>query len=402
MAIMADPHTNANYNPMTIHPLISYLVASGGFDGTDESWPELAAKFDLVSGEAAFGRWKRFLGSDRSLEFKKANVNPKTGELLSVTMGRAMEPKEIPDFEGSTVKFITTTPNGGAFVRREFKDSGPPPITDQQRADIERKVSEKPIQRPSASFHQNILIIGCVHRPFHDKKIWAALLSFIYDNRDGIHGIVINGDYLDMKSLSSHDEKKLLPFGIDLGVEYQDGYEGIQELKQAFGVRWNIISKDYTYGNHEARYFKHIGQFDHSKYGTALMSPHEAMKLEEEGFNLQLDWENGRVFIGDDLEAFHGFYLGPNAVKKHLEKSDRNILMNHTHAVAEFKLNGRRGYNIGWMGDENSPGFTYANRFMVSGWEKCFAIATVLETGKTIVNRTICENGGFIFGNKRY
>lgn len=387
------------------------MLNEGGFNESIHHWPTLAEQFDIKSlvhdtprahGKVAQNKWRNFLGTARGLEFKKANVNPKTGEVVSVTMGRAMEPREIPDIEGSTIKFITTTPNGGAFVRREFKDSGHPPITDQQRQDIERKISELPIRIPQTSFHQSIVVIGCVHRPFHDKKVWASLVSFIADNKDNLHGIIINGDYLDMKSLSSHDEKKLLPFGIDLGVEYKDGYEGIMELKYAFGDRWGEIRKHYNYGNHEARYLKHIGQFDHSKYGTALMSPHEAMKLEEEGFTLQLDWENGRALIGDDLEVFHGFYLGPNAIKKHLEKSDRNVILNHTHWVGEFKLNYRRGYNIGWMGDEASPGFAYANRFMVSGWEKCFAVVNLFESGKTIVNRYIFENGEFIFGNKRY
>ena len=395
---------------MTLHPLVVFLISEGGFNPEIHHWPSLAEQFGIKSskhstprahGRTARNKWYNFLGTTRGLEFKSATIG-KDGEVISTKMGRAMEPKDIPNPDGGTIKFITTTPNGGAFVRREFKDQALPPITDQQRQDIERRVAERPIKIPQGSSHQNIIIIGCVHRPFHDKKIWAALISFIADNRETLHGLVINGDYLDMKSLSSHDEKKLLPFGIDLGAEYKDGYEGIMELKHAFGDRWDKITKHYNYGNHEARYLKHIGQFDHARYGTALMSPHEGLRLEEEGFTLQLDWENGRALIGDDLEVFHGFYLGPNAIKKHLERSDRKTLMNHTHWVGQFTLNGRKGYNTGWMGDENSAGFAYANRFTVSGWEKCFAVVNLLETGKTVVNMVMCEDGGFIFGNKRY
>lgn len=385
------------------------MISEGGFNPEIHHWPSLAERFGIKSekhdtqrahGNVAKDRWRRFLGSDRCLEFKSATLD-KNGEVVSTKVGRAMEPKEIPDLEGSTIKFITTTPNGGAFVRREFKDSGPPPITDQQRSDIERKISERPIQIPTASSHQSFIVIGCVHRPFHDKKIWSSLISFINENRDSLHGIIINGDYLDVKSLSSHDEKKLLPFGIDLGMEYRDGHEGIMELKHAFGRRWKKIRKVFHAGNHEYRYFKHIGQFDHSKYGTALMSPWEAMNLEGEGFELQLDWENGRTILGD-LEIFHGFYLGPTAIKKHLERSSMNVLFNHSHAVGEFNIGGKIGYNIGWMGDENSPGFSYANRFTFSGWQKCFAIVNLLDSGKTVVNRILCDSDGFFVGNKRY
>ena len=381
-----------------IHPLIQFLLSEGGFDKDRHHWPTLAEQFDIVTGEAAFGRWKRFLGSDRGLEFKKSTLD-KNGNVVSTTIGRAAEPKDIP--EGGEVVFVTSTPNGGAFVRREFKKQGKPPITDEEREAIEKMVSERPITAPYSNSHQTYLVIGCVHRPYHDKKIWSSLISFIADNRDSLHGIVINGDYLDMKSLSSHDEKKVIPEGIDLGVEYRDGFEGIMELKAAFGGRWRSLFKHYNYGNHEARYFKHIGQFDHSRYGTALMSPHEALKLEENGFSVQLDWENGRVLIGSDLEVFHGVFTGPTAMKKHIERSDRNAIFSHTHAMGEFKQGGRTAYNIGWLGDETSAGFSYANRFMFSGWQKGFALVNVMDDGRTIVNRVLCDNGFFV-GSKRY
>lgn len=392
-----------------LHPLIIFLIGEGGFNEGIHHWPTLAGQFDIKSekhdtprahGRVAQDKWRNFLGTSRGLEFKKATLN-RAGEVVSTTFGRAADPKELPNFEGSEIKFITTTPNGGAFVRREFKGHGPPPITDEQRKDIERKISERPILIPTTSSHQNFIILGCVHRPFHDQKIWSAIISFVAHNRDTLHGLIINGDYLDMKSLSSYDEKKLLPEGVDLGVEYLDGYEGIMELKAAFGARWGEISKSYNYGNHENRFFKHTGQFDHSKYGTALMSPHEALKLEEEGFEIQLDWENGRTVIGD-LEVFHGVYVGPSAMKKHLERSDKDVLFHHTHSVGEFKLGGRTAYNMGWLGDENSPGFSYANRFTFSGWQKCFALVNLLENGKTVVNRILCDSDGFFVGNQRY
>jgi len=385
------------------------MLSEGGFNPRLHHWPSLAERFDIRSeiedtprahGNVAKCKWYNFLGTKRGIELKKSTLD-KDGNVVSTTVGRAMEPKELPDVSGMGLKFATFTPNGGAYVRYEPDKHGQPPITDEQRADIERKISERPIEVPTSTSHKTFIVIGCVHRPFHDKKIWSALISFISHNRDTIDGIVINGDYLDVKSLSGHDEKKMLPDGIDLGVEYRDGFEGITELKMAFGYKWKSLFKHYNYGNHEARYFKHVGQFDHAKYGTALMSPHEALRLDEEGFSVQLDWENGRVVIGD-LEIFHGVFVGPTAMKKHVERSDRNVMFSHTHAMGEFKQGGRTAYNIGWMGDETSAGFSYANRFMFSGWQKGFAIVNMLESGKTFVNRIICEEGGFFVGSKRY
>jgi hypothetical protein len=79
-----------------------------------------------------------------------------------------------------------------------------------------------------------------------------------------------------------------------------------------------------------------------------------------------------------------------------------NVMFNHTHAVGEFKLGGRTGHNIGWMGDETSAGFAYSNRFTFSGWQKGFAIINLLPDGKTVVNRITCDENGFFVGNKRY
>lgn len=113
-----------------VQPLIRHLLANGGKDGVDETWYELAVKFEIgtenegkpngkrLRSQAAKQRWLAFLGTNRGLEMKSATFG-KDGEISGFKMGRSMEPKEIPSTEGMVPKFITTTPNGGAFVRYE-------------------------------------------------------------------------------------------------------------------------------------------------------------------------------------------------------------------------------------------------------------------------------------------
>lgn len=391
-----------------LQPLISYLIANGGFEGVPETWPELAERFGIKSekhdtprenGRRAQDKWRNFLGTERGLEFKKARVDG-DGNVTSVTIGRAEVPKEIPDHSNMDVKFMTMTPNGGAFVRYEPSKEHPPPINERHRADIEAISSQKQFHVPTTEGHRTYIVLGCVHRPFHHKKVWNAIMSYIQDNRADIHGVILNGDYLDMRSLSGHDELNVLPEGIDLGVEYQDGYEGIMDMKVAFGGNWESLDKHYVYGNHEARYFKHIQQMKNSKYGAALMSPHEALQLGELGFNVQLDWKNGAVVLGD-MEVCHGFYVGANAMKKHLEGTDKSVYFNHTHAVGEFKMGGRTAHNGGWLGDQESAGFSYASRFSFAGWQMGFGLISVVE-GKSYVTRITCDNDGFFVGSKRY
>lgn len=391
-----------------ISPLIEYLLSVGGFNPEVDSWPELAERFGISPenpsprsrGKAAQGRWRRFLGSKRGLEFKKASFD-EDGNMVSYTIGRDAGPEKLPLTDGMEVKFITKNlMTGGGWARYEPSKEQSSPINEKHRADIERLSSEKHFAIPTTSDHRTYIILGCVHRPFHHKKVWDSIMSYIQDNRDDIHGLILNGDYLDLRSLSGHDELNVLPEGIDLGVEYQDGYEGIMDLKVAFGARWAQIDKHYTYGNHEARYFKHIQQMKNSKYGSALMSPHEALQLEELGFSLQLDWKNGAVILGD-MEVCHGFYTGNSAMKKHLEGTDKNVFFSHTHTTGEFKMGGRMAHNGGWLGDQNSAGFSYASRFSFAGWQLGFGLVSV-RNGRSTTTRVNCDEDGFFIGSKRY
>lgn len=246
---------------------------------------------------------------------------------------------------------------------------------------------------------QRFLIIGCLHRPFHHKTIWDKILQYIVDNRKNINGLVLNGDILDLRSLSSHDE--FIPEGIDLAMEYSDGLLAIMELKSAFGKYWKSIEKFFNYGNHEARFDRDLKAI--RKYGSVLPNPHEALRLVEEGFEIQFDWRDGKVTLGNILDVYHGIYFGQNPCKAHLDKiPTRNHIFNHTHRFGNYEKAGFSAYNIGCLIDPSSVGFVYSHRFTKGDWKHGFCEAYIDSSGVDYVNPIPIINEKFFAGGKFY
>ena len=64
------------------------------------------------------------------------------------------------------------------------------------------------------------LVLGCVHVPFHNKQLVNSLVKFIKDYKENIKGFHLIGDFLDLKSLSSHEDGIVDKTGLTLGKEY--------------------------------------------------------------------------------------------------------------------------------------------------------------------------------------
>jgi len=268
---------------------------------------------------------------------------------------------------------------------------------------IEQKVSDQKIKVDATGVEQMWVVFGCVHRPFHNQELWASLMGFIKEHKSKITGFIINGDYLDLLSLSSHNKEDKLPDGIDLGSEYADGYKGLMEIKGALGNEFERVRKVYHFGNHEERYFRHIKKTLNTRYGNALESPVEALRLEEQGYEMVLDYNEGYTTLGNNLDVLHGHYFNKHSAAKHLEVfPDRGMIFNHTHRTQAY-CNGKNiSWNIGWMGDVNSRAHGYATRFQKEAWENGFAVAYIDQDGDHYINYVKASNNGFFFGGKRY
>jgi hypothetical protein len=238
---------------------------------------------------------------------------------------------------------------------------------------------EKPVYRHiqvEKKIHSQMwVIIGCVHRPFHDKILWDKFIGFLKHNKEKITGVLIDGDFLDLRSLSSHEE--WIPDGVDLSMEYSDGAQGIRDIEDALN---DDIEKVYMYGNHEDRFFRDKKSI--RKYGASLPSPHEAMELEEKGWEVITDWKNGYVTLGNLLDVYHGTKVGMNASKDQLNAlPTRDHVFFHTHRVSSYSNQTNTAYNGGCMIDLDSDMFKYVDRGVRAAWSQGFIVAYIDDEG---------------------
>ena len=117
--------------------------------------------------------------------------------------------------------------------------------SDKKRSDGVRRLFNKlSINVDNTKIH---ITLGCVHVPFHNEKLINSLLAFISEYKDKIGGFHLIGDFLDLKSLSSHDDGVVDKSGLTLGKEYS---EGNRILDMFDAVLPQDIQKSFLYGNH--------------------------------------------------------------------------------------------------------------------------------------------------------
>lgn len=242
------------------------------------------------------------------------------------------------------------------------------------------------------------LVIGCMHVPFQNSKLLEKLWLFIEDHKSKIIGLHFIGDFLDLKSLSSHDEKNIDTSGWTLGKEYEAGNTVLDVFDAHLFPK--KIQKTFLYGNHEDRYFRYVANIKNYKTADAIQSPTQALRLKERGYQVFEDWKEDYHMVGK-YQLLHGIYCTVNPAKSHIDKLKDNCLFAHTHRVGEHFEAGLHGANIGTMAELTSEGFGYLSRVERALWKNAFGIINVFGD-QSHAEVVVCENNSFFFGGKRY
>jgi len=241
------------------------------------------------------------------------------------------------------------------------------------------------------------IILGCVHVPFHNKLLLEKLLQFISTQKNNIVGFHLIGDFLDLKSLSAHDEKTVQLSGLTLGKEYSSGNSVLDSIDS---VLPSNIQKTFLYGNHEDRYFRWIGNIKNYKTADAIQSPEQALKLKERGYKIFNNWKEDYFQIGK-YQVFHGIYCTVNPSKSHVDKLRESCIFAHTHRINQFYDGWLHGVNIGCFADLDSDCFSYLSRVEKINWKNGFGIINVQENYSQ-AEVIVCEDNGFFYNGKRY
>ena len=235
------------------------------------------------------------------------------------------------------------------------------------------------------------LIMGCVHIPFTNTDFMNAVLNCA--STLNVKGLIFNGDFLDLNTLSFYDKGKNPLGGISLGYEYDEGNKMLDKIES---VLPKDIEKHFLYGNHEDRFWRHMSTVDFAKLKGAIKNPTEALNLKNRGYKVYEDWCNDEIVLGD-LTIIHGEFCGVHTAKAHLDTYKKNMLFAHTHRTQMYREGEHVAYNIGSMADFKSKAFGYASKSMKKKWSNGMAIATVVE-GKTTVEQITWNKNHFVYG----
>lgn len=239
----------------------------------------------------------------------------------------------------------------------------------------------------------------CAHVPFQNKKMQDGIIELIKDLGDKVKGFHLLGDILDMNSLSAHEPNKVPLKGITLGYEYTEGNKYLDSFEK---VLPKGIDKTYIYGNHEDRYRRHVSDINNSKYADALMSPRQALKLDERGYLVKDNWKEDYVFLGNDLQMIHGEFCTKYPARTHVDRMKASVIFGHTHRI-DINYDGEKaGFNIGWGGDVNAPAFNYVSRLTKMNWINGFAIVHIDEKGNYFTQVIPVFNNQFWYDGKCY
>lgn len=241
------------------------------------------------------------------------------------------------------------------------------------------------------------ILLGCVHVPFHNKVLLSKILNLIEDNKSIVKGFHLCGDFLDLKSLSSHDDNVIDKSNWTLGKEYK---EGNNVLDQIDAVLPSNIQKTFIRGNHEDRWKRYTSNIKNYKTADSLPSPETALKLRERGYNIFTNWKEDYINIGR-YEVFHGQYCNTTPAKAHATKGKKSCVFFHTHRVDQYFEKNIHSVNGGYLGDKSSIGFNYASRYEKELWQNGFVIINEFNNFSQ-AELIVCHNNSFCFGGKQY
>lgn len=241
------------------------------------------------------------------------------------------------------------------------------------------------------------------HCPFHNREVHKAFLKFIkHFNPDGF---IINGDFIDMYSISSHitgirdlkDEDNRI---ITLQQEFQIANRVLDDYDR---VLPRNCEKVYLTGNHEDRLERFLNT-ERNAVLEGLISLEGILKLKKRGYKFIGGYPNNYYKIGK-LIITHGSWSPTYVAAKHLNEYRHSVMFGHSHTPQLIYAGGldikQVGIGLGHMADVNSKGMSYAKR--TARWINGFGIVYVeVKTGFFWFELMNFWNNQLIHNKKKY
>jgi predicted phosphodiesterase len=189
------------------------------------------------------------------------------------------------------------------------------------------------------------LILSDPHFPYHDPE--TIKLAARKAKRDGVVGVLINGDALDYHELSEHDKDPRAARYVD---EIETGREFARWLRQEF-PRARIVFRE---GNHEERLTRYVLKNAPALFGLDCLTTPELLGLGDIG----ADWVGDRrVILLGKLPVLHGHEFGKGGGGAYpaawlYRKAKHVALCGHFHRIDEHGVRNiigaeRRAWTVG-------------------------------------------------------
>lgn len=179
---------------------------------------------------------------------------------------------------------------------------------------------------------ERYLVLPDPHVPYHDRRVWDALLQYIEDHY--WHGWICLGDLNDFDAVSHWNKanlRKVKPAG--LKKQYDATNRWLDQIQSAVRVRNTDGPKDEVLieGNHDYWIERYV---DIHPELEGIIEVEPQLRLQERGIQWVRNWSDRRQKFHKGHAVFiHGRWVGVHHAKKHASKFKTNVFYGHLHDV---------------------------------------------------------------------
>lgn len=229
------------------------------------------------------------------------------------------------------------------------------------------------------------LVLSDVHLPHHDRRTVESAVD--ESRKNGVVGVLLNGDILDCGELSTHDRDPTEP---RLEEELQAGEQFFSWLRSRL-PKARIVWKE---GNHEQRLPRYYARNAPALCGTRQLTMPKLIGTEQYG----VEWiDGGRVINLGRLPVVHGHEFkgggGVNPARWLFLQAVSTAMCGHFHRTSEHHEQGldRRVHGVWSLG---CACFLYPRWFRNNKWNHGYAFVDVSSDGWFgVTNRRILRDG---------
>ena len=223
---------------------------------------------------------------------------------------------------------------------------------------------------------ERVIYLPDIHVPVEDKETMAAVEAYMADHH--WDEIIYGGDFLNLDSISSHNEKNLR--AIAATSIYDEARAGNIMLNRHERITPGTKRRTYLQGNHCQRIERYINANPQLR---GLIEIEKLLKLEKRGYKYIPFWSKGTTHKIGKAVFIHGEYTSNSHAAATVNAYGNNVFYGHTHDVQSFSKT-TKGNNKTKIGQSLGCLCAYSQEYMrgtPSKWQQAFGVFQFLPDG---------------------